>query len=374
MIYLDNNATTPVDPEVRLAMKEALEKGFGNPSSSHAAGRLARGMVEDARLRVSALIGANPGEVIFTSGGTESNNLAIIGTALARGSGHIITSAVEHPSVTNAVRHLESMGFAATYAGVARQCRVIPGEILGAIRKDTILITIMHSNNETGTLQPVEEIASIANSRGIRFHTDAAQSAGKVKVSAEGVALMTVASHKLYGPKGAGALFIRDGVELSPIMFGAGHERGLRPGTENVPGIVGLGKACEIALRDIERRIQSGLRLSSQLLEGFRSRVKGTRLNGHETKRLPGTLNLCFKGTDAFALVESLRDEVAISAGSACHSGVCRPSPVLKAMGLADSDALASVRISIGKDNSEEDVANALETLSGRISPQGRAP
>jgi len=374
MIYLDNNATTPVDPAVRTAMAEALERGFGNPSSSHAAGRAAREIVEGARKSVARLIGANPSEIYFTSGGTESNNLAILGTAFLYGRGHVITSAIEHPSAMNPLRHLEAGGFAATYVGVDRDCRVGVDDIRNAIREDTILITIMHSNNETGVLQPVEEIASLARERGIRFHTDAAQSVGKVPVDAAACDLLTIASHKLYGPKGTGVLYVREGIRLRPLLHGAGHERGLRPGTENVPGIAGLGMACELGQRDLKRRILEAAGLSRLMLDGLRERFRGARLNGHPGLRLPGTLNVCLPGVDSAALVESLRDSVAISAGAACHAGQKEPSHVLRAMGLSDEDAMASVRISIGKDNTEAEVSEALGMLSVEISRQGRAP
>lgn len=373
MIYLDNNATTPVDPEVRAAMTEALERGFGNPSSSHAPGRAARDIVEGARKSVAGLIGADPSEIYFTSGGTESNNLAILGTAMLSTGGHIITSAVEHPSVLNTVKYLEASGFEATYADVDRDCRVRVDEIRKAVRKNTILITIMHSNNETGVLQPVDEIAALARELGIRFHTDAAQSAGKVPVDARACDLITIAAHKLYGPKGIGALYVRAGVRLEPLLHGAGHERGLRPGTENVPGIAGLGRASELAQRDLEKRMREAAGLSRLMLDGLRERFEDTRLNGHPELRLPGTLNVHLPGIDSAAFVESLKDSVAISAGAACHAGQKKPSHVLMAMGLADEDAMASVRISIGKDNTGAEVNEALWMLLDAISRQVRA-
>jgi cysteine desulfurase len=263
MIYLDYNATTPVDPEVYDAVFSSLRRDSGNPSSSHLAGRRAREVIEHARGSLADLLGCAPEDILFTSGGTESNNLAIMGTALAHAKGHIITSLIEHPSVLNTCRHLESVGFSVTYAPVDIAGMIITDAVLDAIRSDTILISIMHANNETGVLQPIEEIGNAAKERGIAFHVDAAQSIGKMSLGASlsFVDLLTVVSHKFYGPKGVGALFMRKGLVLKPILFGGGHERGLRPGTENVPGIVGLGKACQIAMRDIKLRVSHTSRL-----------------------------------------------------------------------------------------------------------------
>lgn len=372
MIYLDCNATTPVDREVREVIWDCLESAYGNPSSSHGSGRRAKSLVEDARSRVAALIGCAPGEIFFTSGGTESNNLAIIGTAMKRGNGHIITSQIEHPSVMNALRYLTGLGYEVSYAGVDGHCRVSVEEIEASIRKDTVLITVMHSNNETGTLQPVEEISALARARGIAFHTDAAQSVGKVEVEAGPMDLMTIASHKFYGPKGVGALYVRRGFEPSPIMFGAGHERGLRPGTENVPGIVGIGKAAELARRDLGGRIGGAMKLRGLLIQELGKGIKGFRLNGHPEYTLPGTVNAVVPGTNSSVLVDSLSDRVALSAGAACHEGVNTPSSVLKAMGVSDEDALASLRISIGKDNTEEDIRNAAAILLETASQMGQ--
>jgi len=372
MIYLDCNATTPVDREVREAMSRSLEKFYGNPSSSHRAGREAKAVVEAAREHLASLIGCTPGEIFFTSGGTESNNLAIIGTALKNGRGHIITSQIEHPSVMNTVRHLSGMGFEASYVEVDKDCCVSVEALKAAIRDDTVLITVMHSNNETGTLQPIEEIAEIAREKGITFHTDAAQSVGKVVVEASHADLMTIASHKFYGPKGIGALYIERGQEPFPILYGAGHERGMRPGTENVPGIAGIGKAAEIALRDMEKRITEATELRGILLEELRGRIDGLRLNGHAKFTLPGTVNALIPGTNSAELVSAVGEKVALSAGSACHEGVCNPSGVLKAMGLSDPEALASIRISIGKDNTEAEIRTAAEILSETASRMAR--
>jgi cysteine desulfurase len=365
MIYLDNNASTPVDPEVADAIHSALRLHFGNPSSSHDIGLRAREALERARAQVADLIGASPEEIFFTSGGTESNNLAIIGTAIGKGKGHIITTAIEHPSVANPCLHLREKGFAVSFVAVGRDGRVDPGEIKKAIRKETILITAMHANNETGVLQPVEEIGLLAREAGIPFHTDAAQTVGKISVSAAqlNVDMVTVVSHKFYGPKGIGALYVRQGLSLKPILFGAGHERGLRPGTENIPGIVGLGKTCELARRYTKERAFHLKKLTDLLFAGLTEKVDGIRLNGHEILRLPNTLNISIRGVDSLDLLEKIRSTIAATAGSACHSGQKSPSPVLTAMGISEADALSSIRLSTGKDNTEEEIKEAISVL-----------
>jgi cysteine desulfurase len=365
MIYLDYNATTPVDPEVYDAVFSSLRRDSGNPSSSHLAGRRAREVIEHSRGSVADLLGCAPEDILFTSGGTESNNLALLGTALPHGKGHIITSSVEHPSVLNTCRHLESLGFDVTYAPVDKDGVVITDAVFAAMRSDTVLVSIMHSNNETGVLQPIEEIGDVARGRGIAFHVDAAQSIGKMSLGAavSFVDLLTIVSHKFYGPKGVGALFVRKGVVLKPILFGAGHERGLRPGTENVPGIVGLGKACQIAMRDIKLRVSHTTRLTDLLLSGIKSSLPDVTLNGHETKRLPNTINLRIPGISSHELVEKIKDDVAISTGSACHAGRYAASQVLRSMGLSDEEALSSVRLSTGKDNTEEEIRKATGVI-----------
>jgi cysteine desulfurase len=272
----------------------------------------------------------------------------------------------------NTVRYLTGLGFEVSHVGVDEYCRVSVEDVEASIRKDTVLITVMHSNNETGTLQPIEEISAMARARGIAFHTDAAQSIGKVGVEAGPVDLMTVAGHKFYGPKGVGALYVRRGHEPAPIMYGAGHERGIRPGTENVPGIAGIGKAAEIARRDLEKRIADAMRLRGLLLDELAKGSHGFRLNGHPEYTLPGTVNAVIPGTNSAELVSSLGDRVALSAGAACHEGVSTPSGVLKAMGISDADAFASLRISIGKDNTEEDIRSAAAILSETVSQTGR--
>lgn len=363
MIYLDNNATTPIDEEVKKAMTDAFNL-FGNPSSSHSIGRAAKAAIDNARKQVADLISCDPSEIIFTSGGTESNNLSIIGTAYKHQKGHIITSVIEHPAVLNPVKWLEQRGFEATYLPVGPEGQINPDDIKRAIRKDTILITIMHSNNETGVLQPICEIGRIAKEYNITFHSDAAQSVGKMDahITDLNVDMLTIVSHKFYGPKGIGALYLRSGIDLMPIMFGAGHERGIRPGTENVIGISGIGKACEIASRDMSFRYEHTLNLRDGLFYLLESKLT-VKLNGHKTLRLPNTLNVSIKGIIAEDLVAALNDRVALSSGSACHAGIRKPSSVLKAMGLSDGDALSSVRLSVGKDNTIREIEDAAELI-----------
>jgi cysteine desulfurase len=365
LIYLDNNATTPIAPEVVREMTESLRYNFGNPSSSHPWGSLARKAVEEARKRVSHLIRANMKEIIFISGGTEANNMAILGTALRFQCGHVITSCIEHPSVMNPLGYLESLGFKVSYIPVDK-CGIVDPEILRKnIRKDTVLITVMHSNNETGAIQPIAEIGKIARSRDIIFHCDAAQSVGKVPVNVKrlNVDLLTIVSHKFYGPKGVGALFIKRSTALKPLLFGASHEKGLRPGTENVAGIVGLGKASEIAKKEMMTRVSSMRYLAKLFYNELRRELPGIRLNGHPTKRLPNTLNLSFPDITGSALLEKLKHDIAASTGSACHEGKHTPSPVLKAMGLSDAEALSAVRLSLGVKNTERQIRKAVKAI-----------
>jgi cysteine desulfurase len=332
--------------------------------------------MEKARLQVAELIGASCEEVVFTSGGTESNNLAIIGAALKMKKGHIITSVIEHPSVMNPCRHLELMGFGCTYVGVDCDGRVPLEDVGKAIRKDTFLITLMHANNETGVLQPIEEMGALAREKGISFHTDAAQTVGKVPVNVERlhVDMLTIATHKFYGPKGIGALYMRKGIELTPLLFGASHERGLKPGTENVPGIAGLGKACEMAGVYMKERTSHTKRLTGMLYAGLKERIPGLRLNGHETLRLPNTLNICIPGVDSGNLLERIKDSVAASSGSACHAGERKPSAVLMAMGVSETDAMSSIRLSTGKDTTEEEIKEAVEIIGKAVQALTRNP
>lgn len=368
MIYLDNNASTPVDPEVAEEMYSSL-RFYGNPSSSHRTGRSARAIIDKARGLVAGTINASEEEILFTSGGTESNNLAIIGTSLSRGKGHIITSVIEHPSVLSPCRFLEKKGFSVTYVGVNRYGIVNIEDIKKSIRNNTILITIMHANNETGIIQPIEEIGIIARERGIAFHTDAAQTVGKIPVDTKrlNVDMLTIVSHKFYGPKGVGALYVRKGQMIHPILFGAGHERGLRPGTENLPGIAGMGKACELTSRYIKDRVLQAKRLSDILYNELKRQLPHISINGDPELRLPNTLNICLGDIQSTELVDVLQDSVALSTGSACHAGVKRPSAVLLAMGLSEKEALSSVRLSLGKDNTEEEIIEAASLIAKAV-------
>jgi cysteine desulfurase len=365
IIYLDNNATTPLAPEVIRAMEKCLKKNFGNPSSAHSFGARAKKTVELARSQIAELIEASPDEIIFTSGGTEANNMAILGTAKRFSSGHIITSCIEHPSVLKPLAYLKRQGFSVTYLPVDKYGLIDPAVLAQDIRKDTILITVMHSNNETGVLQPVEEIGRIARDRGILFHTDAAQSAGKVPVNVKklGADFLTVVSHKFYGPKGVGALYKRRDVALEPILCGASHEKGMRPGTENVCSIAGLGTAAEIAKKELKDRVRNMKYLSGMLYAELRRHIPEIKLNGHPVKRLPNTLNISFPGVIGSALLERLKNEIAASTGSACHEGKHTPSAVLKAMGLSDEQALSAVRLSLGRDTTEREIRKASKAI-----------
>ncbi|MEN9797606.1 MAG: hypothetical protein RL653_1302 [Pseudomonadota bacterium] len=365
-IYLDHNATTPLLPEVVEAMLPYLGAEFGNPSSGHAYGRRARAAVDEARGRVAALLGCDAGEILFTSGGTEANNLAIRGAVAAQGKRrHVVTSSIEHPATRMPCAWLESHGYRVTCLGVDGEGRVRATEALGAFSGETALLTVMHSNNETGVLQPVAELAKGARAAGALVHVDAAQSLGKVpvQVDALGADLLSVAGHKLYAPKGIGALYVRAGTPLSPLLLGAGQERGLRPGTENVASIVALGAACEAVQRDLEVAAARTGRLRELLWELLRARVPGLALNGHAEHRLPNTLNVRFPRTSGTALLDAA-PEVAASTGSACHAGHENASGVLLAMGVAPCEALGSVRLTLGRGTTEEEVRSAAAVLA----------
>lgn len=369
MIYADYNATTPLDPAARDAMERYLSEEFGNPSSAHPLGRRAREAVEEARIDVSRLIGCDPDEVVFTSGGSESNNAVIKGMAhLHRGERiHIVTSVVEHPSVLEACRFLEGMGVSVTYVSVDGYGAVDPEEIRRSIRPETVLISIMHANNEVGTIQPIEEIARLAGETSVPFHTDASQSVGKVRVNVRelGVDYLTLAGHKLYAPKGIGALFIRRGSPFVPLIHGGPQEGSRRAGTENVPYIVALGRACRLAreLLEIENMRLSTLR--DMLYKGLKEAVAGLTLNGHPHKRLPNTLNVSFPGLTSQSLLEGL-DEICVSTGSACHEGSTSPSKVLTAMGIPPERALGAVRFSLGRWTTEDEVRRIVRMVSSR--------
>jgi cysteine desulfurase len=343
-----------------------LKEHFGNPSSTHVYGRRAHEAIEKAREQVAALLGCQADEVFFTSGGTEANNLAILGfaEAAAEGRRHVLTSVVEHPAIMRPCDRLQNNRWEVTRLPVDRDGRIRLEDVHAFVRGDTALVTVMLANNETGTLMPIRDISEIARSKGARVHTDAAQAVGKVPVRVEelGVDLLSVAGHKLYAPKGVGALFVRKGTSIRPVLLGAGHERGLRPGTENVPYIVGLGKACEVAAQDLEKEAARVQALRDELWGLFRADVPGIRLNGHPAERLPNTLNVSFPGVLGSAVLGAA-PEVAASTGSACHEGAENPSGVLLAMGLEAVTALGAVRLSLGRGTSRKHVLEAARAL-----------
>jgi len=371
-IYLDYNGTTPHAPEVIEAMRPFFEQEFGNPSSSHWYGIAPKQAVEQARRQVAGLLNCLPQEIVFTSGGTESNNHAIKGIARAKRElgNHIITSCIEHPAVLEVCRALAEDGVETTLLPVDRTGLVDPIDVEKAIRPGTILISIMHSNNEVGALQPIAEISAIARSRGITMHSDAAQSVGKVGVDvrALGVDLLSVAGHKLYAPKGVGALYIRNGVQPAKFCHGAGQERGWRAGTENVLEIVGLGKACEIAGRDLAGHISHLRNLRDRLHQGLLEALgAGVALNGHPEKRLPNTLSLGFRGLAANRILEEIGLEIAASPGAACHSDSVAISHVLEAMGLDREWAMGTLRFSVGRMTTAAEIDRALSVIIAAV-------
>jgi cysteine desulfurase len=365
-IYFDYNGTTPLDPEVVRTMQPYWGDAFGNPSSGHVYGRRPRAAVAEARQQVADLLGCHPEEIIFTSGGTEANNHALKGILMAdhRG-GHIITSAVEHSAVLEVCLFLMRFGVELTVLPVDAACRVDPATVGAAIRPDTRLISIMHANNEVGTLQPIAEIGAIARSHGIPFHTDAAQSVGKVptRVDELGVDLLSLAGHKLYAPKGVGALYVRAGITLENFCHGAGQENGRRAGTENVALIAGLGKACEIAARELEQHRGHMQAMRERLHRGLADRLEGVTLNGHPDQRLPNTLSLAFAGIDANDLLTAVQGTLAASAGAACHADSVAVSHVLAAMQLPQDRARGTVRFSVGRTTTREEIDAALPVL-----------
>ncbi len=367
VVYLDYNATTPIDPRVADAMLPFIHEHFGNPSSSHAYGVIPRRAVEKAREQVSALLGAQPHEIIFTSGGTESNNHAIMGAARAcrsRGS-HIITSTVEHPAVTEVCADLEREGFRTTYVPVDGDGRVHPEAIERAITPETVLITVMHANNEVGTVNSIREIADLAHGHGILMHTDAAQSVGKipVRVDALNVDLLSVAGHKLYAPKGIGALYMREGVRLEKLIHGAGQERGWRAGTENVILAVGLGEACALIDANLTGYAAHMQRMRDRLESGLQLIFSGLRIHGSGGVRLPNTSSVGFRGMRANEILSHLTG-VAASAGAACHSDHVSVSHVLKAMGVPMELAMGTLRFSVGRTTTEEEIDQAIRELT----------
>jgi cysteine desulfurase len=368
VIYLDHNATTPIAPEVRDAIRPYLEDNFGNPSSAHGHGAAAAEAVGRARAEVAALLGCEPAAIVFTGSGSEADNLAVKGVALARlGEGdHLIASAVEHPAVGAACRYLERrFGYRVTRVPVDGFGVVDPEDVRRAIEPGTVLISVMRANNEVGTLQPIAEIARVARESGIPLHTDAAQAVGKVPTDVDdlGVDLLTVAGHKLYAPKGIGVLYVRPGTRIDPVIHGAGHEQGLRAGTENVPYIAGLGAAAALAAHWLRAGAQFEVqRLRDRLHAALEAAVPGLVLNGHPEHRLPNTLNVSFPGCDGEALLAHT-PSVAAATGSACHSGRTEPSAVLTAMGLDAGRALGAVRLSLGYDTTVDEIDAAAAAL-----------
>ncbi len=366
-VYLDCNATTPLDRAVRDAMKPFFENEFGNPSSSHSFGIGPRNAVAKARTQVAEILNCAPEEIVFTSGGTESNNYAIAGTALRlkdKGN-HIVTTQIEHPAILQVCRHLETLGFSVTRLPVDENCIVSVEDVQNAVTPDTILVTVMHANNEVGSVQPIEEIASLARSRGIVFHTDAAQSVGKIPADVQslGVDMLSVAGHKIYAPKGVGALYIRKGKAPEIFMHGAGQEMGRRAGTENVMGIAGLGMACEVALENLEKNAARMKKTRDDLYAGLKRGWPDLRRNGHPEKVLPNTLSVSFKGLEADRILEKISPHVAASAGAACHSGLVRMSHVLSAMGISEQWAKGTIRFGTGRTTSDEDIRFAVEKI-----------
>ena len=366
-VYLDHNASTPVHPEVVDAMLPYFSERFGNPSSVHGFGRAAREGLETAREQIAHFLRVGKEEVVFTSGGTESDNMAVKGVAMARRSGHIITSKIEHHAVLRAVQYLETVGFSATYLDVDGFGMVDPDALRQAIRPDTILISIMHANSEIGTVQPARELGAIAREHGIPFHMDAVQTFGKVPIDLDAfnIDLLSFSGHKIYGPKGVAGLYIRKGTKMVSVQHGGEHERRRRAGTENVASIVGFGKAIEVRARDMAEEGRRLTALRERLWDGLRSRVPEVRLNGHPTQRVPGTCNVCFRHVESESIVLGLDLKgIGVSAGSACTSGNVEPSYVLVAMGVPLDWAMGAVRHSLGRSTTAEDIDYVLDSTA----------
>jgi cysteine desulfurase len=367
-IYLDYNATTPVDPAVLDAMLPYFAESFGNASSIHSPGQRARGAVDASRASVAALMGAKPSEIVFTSGGTESDNLALFGVVAASQEPrkHIVTTAIEHHAVLNAAQALEKLGIAVSYVPVGREGVVDPEDIRRALKPETILISVMHANNELGTIQPIEEIGRIAAAAKVIFHCDAVQTAGKIPLDVNrlGVDLLTISAHKFYGPKGAGALYVRSGTPLEPQFHGGHHERDRRPGTENVPGIVGLGKAAELARKNMMTDCARITTLRNRLEDALLATCAEARVNGNRAQRVSNTSNISFHAAGGEALVIALDLQgIACSTGAACSSGAVGPSHVLMAIGLSPDEARSSLRFSLGRNTTPEEIDQAIALI-----------
>ena len=377
-VYLDYNATTPVDPAVFAAMAPFLTSNFGNAGSIHTAGQRARSAVDAARESVASLLGANPSEVVFTSGGTEADNLAILGVVNRMEPGlefggpqrHVITSAIEHHAVLNTCEELSKHGIAVTFVPVGRSGVVDPEEVRRALRDETVLITIMHANNELGTVQPIEEIGQIAREAGVMFHCDAVQSAGKVPIDVKrlGVDLLSISAHKIYGPKGTGALYVRSGTSIEPLFHGGHAERDRRPGTENVPGIVGMGKAAELACEQLAADATRVSALRDHLQNALLEKIPGASVNGDRNRRVWNTISITFPGAGGEALVIALDLQgVECSTGAACSSGAVEPSHVLTAIGLSDDEARSTLRLSLGRPTTGEEIAEAIGVIPAAV-------
>jgi cysteine desulfurase len=372
-VYLDHAATTRVRPEVAEAMLNFMVEDFGNPSSIHGWGRVAREAMEQSRANVARLLGCRATEIIFTSGGTEADNLAIIGVALAgqgKGRRHLVTCQIEHHAVLHTCEYLEERGFEVTYLPVDGDGLVDPDDVRRALRKETALVTIMHGNNEVGTLEPVEEIGKMCREAGVPFHTDAVQSAGKVPIDVNrmNIDLLTLSAHKMYGPKGVGCLYLRRGVRLEPLQHGGSHERKMRAGTENVPGIVGFGVAAALAYDELRETQTRLIEMRDRLIEGLLA-IPNTKLNGHRTRRLPHNVNVSFRDIEGESVLLALdMAGVAASTGSACTSGSLSPSHVLMAMGNTHQDAQGSIRMTLGRDNQAGDVEYVLDRIGPIVS------
>jgi cysteine desulfurase len=371
-VYLDHNATTPVHPEVREAVAPFMAELFGNPSSIHWAGRDVRKSVEDARQEIAAFFGCQPLEIVFASSGTESDNLAIKGIAFRKGNAgkHIVTSTVEHPAVMNTCRFLEGQGFRVIYAPVNRQGIVEPDSVRRAITKDTILVSVMYANNETGCIMPIDEIGAIAREAGVLMHTDAVQATGKIPVDWKSlpVDLLTFSGHKINALKGAGGLIVRKGVELEAVLHGGHQERGRRGGTENVVGIVAMGKAFSLLRAEMEEEVRETRRLRDKFEKALFGRIPDLVRNGHPTDRLPNTVNISFRFVEGEALLLNLDMlGIACSSGSACTSGSLEGSPILMAMGTDPVDAQGALRFSLGRGNTDEDIEYAVDAIEAVV-------
>jgi cysteine desulfurase len=371
-VYLDHNATTPVHPEVLEAMLPYFSRKFGNASSMHCSGREAKAALEDARADCARILECKDSEIVFTSGGTESDNYAIKGAAFAnrhRGK-HVITSPIEHHAISVSCEFLQKEGFGVTYLPVDSQGIVDPDELRKALRPDTTLVTIMHANNETGVIQDIRELVRVSHEAGVLFHTDAVQTTGKIpySISQLGCDLLSISAHKLYGPKGVGLLFIKSGTKIQTWNQGGGHERGRRAGTENVAGVIGLSKALEIAARDMEKETTKLNSMTNRFYQMLKERVPDIRINGSLEKRVPNTLNISFRGVEGEAMILSLDLKgISVSSGSACTSGATNASHVLVAMGVPGELAHGSVRFSFGRSNSEEDIEYVVDVLAPEV-------